>query len=126
MQWFTLALSRYAVFSGRSQRAEFWFFMLFSTLIQVALMVLDEVMGWVFLVDGIENGVTSTIALLALLLPTLSVGARRLHDIGKSGWWQLLMFLPVVGFLVLVFFWVRDGQAGQNLYGNNPKLASGH
>lgn len=126
MQWFTLALRRYAVFSGRSQRAEFWFFMLFCTLIQVALMVLDEVMGWVFLVDGIENGVSSTIALLALLLPTLSVGARRLHDIGKSGWWQLLILLPVVGFIILLLFWVRDGQAGQNLYGNNPKLASGY
>ena len=126
MQWFTMALRRYAVFSGRSQRAEFWFFMLFSTLIQVALMVLDDAMGWVYLVDGIENGVTSTIALLALLLPTLSVGARRLHDIGKSGWWQLLILLPVVGFIILLFFWVRDGQAGQNLYGNNPKLVSGY
>ena len=126
MQWFTLALSRYAVFSGRSQRAEFWFFMLFSTLIQVALMVLDNAMGWVFHVDGIEKGVTSTIALLALLLPTLSVGARRLHDIGNSVWWQLRILFPVVGFIILVSFWVRDGQAGQNLYGNNPKLASGY
>lgn len=126
MQWFTLALRRYAVFSGRSQRAEFWFFMLLSTLIQVALMVLDDAMGWVFHVDGIENGVSSTIALMALLLPTLSVGARRLHDIGKSGWWQLLILLPVVGFIILLFFWVRDGQAGQNAHGNNPKLASGY
>ena len=100
--------------------------MLFSTLIQVALMVLDDAMGWVFQVDGIENGVTSTIALLALLVPTISVGARRLHDIGKSGWWQLLILLPVVGFIILLFFWVRDGQAGQNLYGNNPKLATGY
>lgn len=126
MQWFTLALRRYAVFSGRSQRAEFWFFMLLSTLIQVALMVLDDAMGWVFHVDGIENGVSSTIALMALLLPTLSVGARRLHDIGKSGWWQLLILLPVVGFIILLFFWVRDGQAGQNAHGNNPKLTSGY
>lgn len=89
-------------------------------------MVLDDAMGWVFHVDGIENGVSSTIALMALLLPTLSVGARRLHDIGKSGWWQLLILLPVVGFIILLFFWVRDGQAGQNAHGNNPKLASGY
>ena len=126
MQWFTLALSRYADFSGRSHRSEFWYFVLFSTLIQVVLSLVDSAMGWVYQVDGIENGFLSTIAMLVLLVPAISVGTRRLHDIGRSGWWQLLMFLPVVGFLVLVFFWVRDGQAGQNLYGNNPKLASGH
>ena len=125
MSWFILALRRYAVFSGRSQRAEFWFFMLLSTLIQVGLMVLDSTMGWVHQVKGLENGVLSTIAMLALLVPTFSVGARRLHDIGKSGWWQLLILLPVLGFIILIFFWVREGQAGQNAYGNNPKLASG-
>jgi uncharacterized membrane protein YhaH (DUF805 family) len=126
MQWFSLALSRYADFSGRSRRAEYWFFALISTLILVVLSLVDYAMGWVYLVDGLENGVLRTIALFALLVPSLSVGARRLHDTGRSGWWQLLMLLPVVGFIVLVFFWVRDGQAGQNLYGNNPKLASGH
>jgi uncharacterized membrane protein YhaH (DUF805 family) len=126
MQWFSLALSRYADFSGRSRRAEYWFFALISTLILVVLSLVDYAMGWMYVVDGLENGVLSTIALFALLVPALSVGARRLHDIGRSGWWQLLMLLPVVGYIVLVFFWVRDGQAGQNLYGNNPKLASDH
>ena len=126
MHWFKLALSRYAVFSGRSQRSEFWFFALFSSLIQLGLYLVDSMLGWTFMADGLEYGALSTIALLALLVPGLSVSARRLHDIGKSGWWQLLILLPFLGVIVLIYFWARDGQAGQNAYGDNPKSLSAH
>lgn len=121
MQWFALALKRFAMFSGRSRRAEFWYFMLFSSLIQLGLFLVDKSMGWTYVTETADHGLLSTAALLVLLLPGFSVGTRRLHDIGKSGWWQLLILLPVLGILILIAFWVRDGHAGQNAYGINPK-----
>lgn len=126
MHWFMLALSRYAVFSGRSQRAEFWFYMLISVLIQGGLLLVDHAAGLIFWVAGVDNGILSTLAVFALLLPSLSVGARRLHDTGLSGWWQLLILVPILGLIVLLVLWARQGQAGLNAHGNNPKLASTH
>ncbi len=88
-------LSQYATFSGRASRPEFWWFFLFQVL--------------VMLIAGVLGDTVSGIATLALLLPALAVGARRLHDIGRSGWWQLLS-LTVIGFLVLVYWWAQPGR----------------
>ena len=64
--------------------------------------------------------IISGLVALALLIPSLSIGSRRLHDTGRSGWWQLLMLIPIIGFIVLVVFWVQDGQ-DENSHGVNPK-----
>ena len=85
-------LSKYAKFSGRASRPEFWWFFLFQVLISLAASMLGDVIG----------GLVS----LALLLPGLAVGTRRLHDIGKSGWWQLIL-LTGIGLLLLIYWWVQ-------------------
>ena len=95
-------LGQYATFSGRAKRSEFWWFFLFQVLVMVAASMLGDVI----------NGIAS----LALLLPTLAVGARRLHDIGRTGWWQLLL-LSGIGFLVLLYWWVQPGEGAGNIYG---------
>ena len=91
-QSITSCFSQYATFSGRASRSEFWWFFLFQILVSVAAGMVSEKL----------SGLVS----LGLLLPALAVGARRLHDIGRSGWWQLLA-LTGIGLLVLVFFWVQ-------------------
>ncbi len=93
-QAISTCFSKYATFSGRASRPEFWWFFLFQILVSVAASMLGDVI----------NGLVG----LALLLPALAVGARRLHDIGKSGWWQLIM-LTLIGFLLLIYWWVQPG-----------------
>ena len=95
-------LGQYATFSGRAKRSEFWWVFLFQVLVMVAASMLGDVI----------NGIAS----LALLLPALAVGARRLHDIGRTGWWQLLL-LSGIGFLVLLYWWVQPGEGAGNIYG---------
>ena len=95
-------LGQYATFSGRAKRSEFWWFFLFQVLVMVAASMLGDV------ITGIAS--------LSLLLPALAVGARRLHDIGRTGWWQLLL-LSGIGFLVLLYWWVQPGEGAGNIYG---------
>ena len=92
-------LGQYATFSGRAKRSEFWWFFLFQVLVMVATGMLGDVI----------NGLAS----LALLLPALAVGTRRLHDIGRTGWWQLLL-LTGIGFLVLLYWWVQPSDGSAN------------
>lgn len=119
MSWFLLALKKYATFRGRSQRSEYWFFFLFYLLIAFALAVLDVLFGTFSESEGI--GLFSGLFMLAMLLPSLAVGVRRLHDIGRTGWWLLIAFVPIVGPIVLIVFAVRDSEPGTNAYGPNPK-----
>ena len=98
-------LSNYATFSGRASQSEFWWFFLFQVLASVAASMLSEKL----------SGLVS----LALLLPALAVGARRLHDIGKSGWWQLLM-ISGIGLLVLIYWWVQPTADDVSNYGSSP------
>ncbi|MDP1953814.1 MAG: DUF805 domain-containing protein [Polaromonas sp.] len=95
-QAISTCFSKYATFSGRASRPEFWWFFLFQILVSIAASMLGDIVA----------GLVS----LALLLPALAVGARRLHDIGKSGWWQLIM-LTVIGFLLLIYWWVQPGSS---------------
>jgi len=108
------ALHKYARFGGRSRRKEYWFFALFNFLIGLALGVVDVFAGLGFI---------SLVFALAVFLLALAVTIRRLHDTGRSGWWVLFSFVPVIGFLVLLFFMVQDSEAGANRYGPNPKEA---
>ena len=99
-------LGKYVEFGGRAPRSEFWWFALFQVIVLVVAAMLGRA--------------AYTIAGLALVLPSLGVGARRLHDIGKSGWYLLIHLIPVIGILVLIYFWVQPTQAESNNYGAPP------
>jgi len=123
MNWFLVVLKKYATFSGRAQRAEYWWFYLISTLIIIGLSVIDQATGTL---DGETGlGVLSTLYSLAVLIPSIAVGVRRLHDTGRSGWWLLIGLIPVIGSIVLIVFFVLDSEPGDNAYGANPKALGG-
>lgn len=119
MSWFLLALKKYATFSGRSQRSEYWFFFLFYLLIVFGFAMLDVLLG-TYSESG-EFGLFSGAFVLAMLIPSLAVGVRRLHDIGRTGWWLLIGFVPIIGTIVLLVFAVTDSEPGTNAYGPDPK-----
>jgi len=121
MNWYLMVWKKYAQFSGRSRRNEYWMFTLFNLLIYVLLygaaIALME--------SGIGKALLAICAIygLAILIPSLAVGVRRLHDTGRSGWWLLICFVPIVGGLILLVFFVLDSEPGTNQYGPNPKAA---
>ncbi|MEV8371832.1 DUF805 domain-containing protein [Kribbella sp. NPDC056861] len=122
MQWYTDVIKKYAVFSGRARRKEFWMFTLFSVIISIIISILDRILGLTY-GSGNSSGVLSTIYSLAVLLPSIGVGIRRLHDTGRSGWWLLINLVPCIGFIVYIVFAAQEGNAGDNAYGPDPKAA---
>lgn len=113
MNWYLEVLKKYAVFSGRARRKEYWMFVLFN-------MIIGLVLGFVEgLVDG--PGVLSSLYSLAVLIPGIAVSVRRLHDTGRSGWWLLIGLVPLIGAIVLLVFMVQDSDPAANPYGPNPK-----
>jgi uncharacterized membrane protein YhaH (DUF805 family) len=121
MSWYLLALKKYAVFSGRSRRKEYWFFVLFSIIISILLGVIDAMIG-TQTATGV--GILSAIYMLALLIPSIAVSVRRLHDINRTGWWVLIGFIPLIGTIVLIIFALLPGTPGNNDYGADPKAAA--
>jgi uncharacterized membrane protein YhaH (DUF805 family) len=119
MDYALQALRKYAVFSGRSRRKEYWYFVLFIFLGSIVCGIVDGVLGTLDETTGV--GIVGGLFMLALFVPSISVGVRRLHDIGKSGWWLLIGLIPLVGAIVLIVFAAQDGQPGTNSYGPNPK-----
>lgn len=117
MDWYLAALKKYAVFSGRARRKEFWLF----------LVIAWASLGLVEILDGFlwSYSVLTGIYALALLMPFFAVTTRRLHDNGRSGVYALLYLVPVIGSLVLIVLLVREGDPGANRYGDDPKLAPG-
>lgn len=107
MNHFIDALKQYANFKGRATRTQFWMYQLFYVITLIVASVADALSGLPFL---------TLICVLGFFIPSLSIGARRLHDIGRSGWWQLLMFVPMIGGIVLLVFWVMESK-GDNEYG---------
>ena len=117
MEWMLLPLKRYAQFSGRSRRKEYWMFTLFTILVSIAASLIDVILGFGFQ----NNGPVGIIASLALLVPGIAVAMRRLHDTDRSGWWLLLFLLPIIGWIVLLVFYCTDGTPGTNRFGPDPK-----
>ncbi len=111
-------LRQYVGFRGRARRSEYWWFVLFTLLVSLATSGIDTMLGTA---DELGNGTVGTVVGLALLLPSLAVGARRLHDTGRSGWWQLIGLIPIVGQIVLLVFLVQDSDPGTNQHGLGPK-----
>lgn len=114
-------LGKYATFSGRAARPEYWWWVLATIILITVLSLIDgaiiaPMMGFeAFHKDAVEP--LSGIGSLAILLPQLAVGVRRLHDIDRSGWWLLLGLIPIVGTLVLLYFLVQPGTVGSNRFG---------
>ncbi|MGX2975256.1 DUF805 domain-containing protein [Ursidibacter arcticus] len=149
MNWYLAVLKKYATFTGRARRKEFWMFVLINSIISWGLLFIDIAIGSAkidFNTGTVEYGFFSTIYALLVLLPSIAVSVRRLHDTGRSGWWLLLgvvftTILGVIGFFIAVFIgmfigifigcligtvillilYSLDSQAGENKYGVNPK-----
>lgn len=120
MNWYIEVLKKYATFDGRASRSEYWYFFLFNALIEL---VLVAIMYGIPIFAGIISFLLSVYSIV-IFLPSLAVGVRRLHDIGKSGWWYLIIFIPLIGAVILLVFAVLDSQPGSNTYGPNPKKES--
>jgi uncharacterized membrane protein YhaH (DUF805 family) len=119
MNWYLGVLKKYAVFSGRARRKEYWFFFLFSMIVTIALVVLDIATEGLSPEAGM--GSFSGIYTLAVLLPGLAVTVRRLHDTERTGWWLFIALIPLIGAIVLFVFILLDGKPGENKYGEYPK-----
>ena len=116
MQWYLAVLKKYAIFEGRARRMELWMFSLISLIIYVALYVVGLSLGSVTIaVVGIY------LYWLVVIIPSLAVGARRLHDTGRSGFWLFIYLIPIIGWIVLIVFYATDGDEGMNEYGLDPK-----
>ncbi|WP_229671063.1 DUF805 domain-containing protein [Deinococcus aquiradiocola] len=115
---------KYAVFTGRARRREFWMFTLFLLLLTIVAAVLDGIL-FSDLGDGRGSGPLGAVVSLGLLLPQLGITTRRLHDTGRSGWWQLIAFVPLAGLIVLLVFLATEGTPSSNRWGENPKQALG-
>ncbi|GHE93304.1 DUF805 domain-containing protein [Streptomyces griseoluteus] len=114
MHWYVDVLKKYAVFSGRARRQEYWMFFLFNLIITIVLAIVDA---------ALDTQVLQLVYGLAVLIPGLAVAVRRLHDTGRSGWWVLISLIPLVGFIILLVFLASEGKPEANEYGPNPKYA---
>ncbi len=112
MNYYLDVLKKYVVFSGRARRKEYWMFALFNLIIALILLVVGTV---------IHTQLLYYIYVLLVLIPSLAVAVRRLHDIGQSGWWFLIAIVPLIGPIILLFLFIRDSDPGENKYGPNPK-----
>ncbi len=119
MHWYLEVLKKYAVFSGRARRKEYWLFVLFNVIIAFVLGAIDGAVGLADTESGL--GLLSGLYTLAVIIPSLAVSVRRLHDTDHSGWWWLIVLVPIIGAIVLLIFMIRDGQPGHNRFGLNPK-----
>jgi uncharacterized membrane protein YhaH (DUF805 family) len=119
MNWYLKVMKQYADFDGRARRTEYWMFVLFNIIFSVVAVVLDNVLG--IAMEGIGYGPLYGLYVLAMIIPSLAVAVRRLHDTGKSGWMLLIALIPIIGSIWLLVLYATDGNLGENKYGSNPK-----
>ncbi|WP_298495405.1 DUF805 domain-containing protein [uncultured Maritimibacter sp.] len=124
--------SKYATFSGRSRRAELWWFVLFCFIANLVLSVVDSFLFGATTETGslatgdysfssqTDTPILSMIFALATLIPSIAVGVRRMHDINRSGWWLLIWFIPLVGWIILIVWYAKAGDRGPNRFGPDP------
>ena len=115
MNWYLAVLKNYAGFDGRARRTEYWMFFLVNLVIVIVLTVIGMAVRAGALIGDVYS--------LALLIPSIAVGVRRLHDTGRSGWWLLIGLIPLIGTIILIVFLATEGQRGDNRYGPDPKQA---
>ena len=119
MNWYLEVLKKYVQFSGRARRSEYWYFTLVSFIISLVFALIDHLIG--LKSEGKPISILGSLYGLAVFLPSLGVSIRRLHDTGRSGWWLLISFVPLIGGIVLLVFDIEDSHLGVNQYGENPK-----
>jgi uncharacterized membrane protein YhaH (DUF805 family) len=119
MDWYLAVLKKYAVFSGRARRKEYWMFYLFNMIFAFAAIILDMILGTAS--DRIGYGFFYMIYMLAVFLPSLGLSVRRLHDVEKSGWFFLIGLIPLIGAIWLFVLTCTNGTVGINKYGPDPK-----
>ncbi|NJN75078.1 MAG: DUF805 domain-containing protein [Synechococcaceae cyanobacterium RL_1_2] len=117
MEWYVKVLRNYATFTGRARRAEYWYFVLFNFLIAMGLAIIEGIVAK-------QSGILGGVYQLGVIIPSLAVACRRLHDTGRSGWWMLIGLIPLIGAIVLIVFFCQDSQPESNEYGPNPKKSS--
>jgi uncharacterized membrane protein YhaH (DUF805 family) len=110
-------LRNYVTFSGRAARSEYWWFFLFAILCSIAGEILDAATG--------GAGLINLAVALGLFLPSIALAVRRLHDKDRSGWWYLIIFIPLIGGLILLYWFVTRGTTGPNRFGPDPLGGSG-
>lgn len=114
MNWYLSVLKNYTGFSGRARRKEYWMFILINMIISAILNVIQAVIG-------METPYITLIYSLGVLLPSIAVAIRRLHDTDRSGWWLLINLIPIIGAIVIIVFLCQNGTSGNNRFGNDPK-----
>ena len=120
MEWYLKVMKQYADFNGRARRKEYWMFLLFNIIFALVAMLVDNLLG-MRINEQIPYGYLYLLYGLATFIPGIAVGVRRLHDVGKSGWWYLIALIPLIGGLYLLYLFIQDGTPGSNEYGVNPK-----
>ena len=138
MYWMTLPLKKYFQFSGRSRRKEYWMFALLFWILFVIAGIIDTMLGFGAVETGtaaasysydwkVENGPVMIAVSLLFFFPHLAVSVRRLHDTNRTGWWLLILLVPLVGLVVMFVFLCLDGTIGPNRFGADPKVGEpGH
>ncbi|WP_221795184.1 DUF805 domain-containing protein [Oceanobacter mangrovi] len=116
MEWYLGVLKKYVEFSGRARRKEYWMFFLFNFIISAVLGFVEGLFG--------GPGFIGILYSLVIFLPSLAVTVRRMHDIGRSGWWILILFVPLIGLLVFLYFMIQEGKDDTNAFGDSPKLVA--
>jgi len=111
----SIVTEHYVDFQGRARRAQYWYYMLVYVVIFIVLAIIQQVIGMRGLLTGLLG--------LALLLPSLGLAFRRIHDTDRSAWWLLIGLIPIIGALVLIYFFIQPGTSGSNTYGADPKAA---
>ncbi|SDE50744.1 DUF805 domain-containing protein [Riemerella columbipharyngis] len=119
MKYYLECLRNYATFSGRARRSEYWYFYLFNFIFALVAMGIDNLLG--LTIENLPYGVVYTLYGLITLIPGLAVTVRRLHDVGKSGWFILIGLIPIIGSIWLIVLMFTDGNKGPNMYGEDPK-----
>ena len=119
MEWYIKVIKSYSDFNGRARRKEYWMFTLWNFIFALLAVLLDYSFGIVYPLVG--YGPLYIAYALFVLVPGIAVAVRRLHDIGKSGWMYLVAFIPIAGFILLLIFFTKEGDQGNNAYGEDPK-----
>ncbi|MHA2771378.1 DUF805 domain-containing protein [Vibrio harveyi] len=117
--WYYRVILNYSNFSSRARRQEYWYFTLVNVLVNLVMGIIDRVIGSVMQMDNF--GFFGVIYALFIMIPSIAVTVRRLHDSGRTGWWALIAFVPIIGVLVLLYFLIQDSEEGSNQYGATPK-----
>ena len=128
MKYYLHVLKNYAQFSGRARRSEYWYFALFNLIALVVAALIDNILGTKFNIETVNGGTevlpygyVYVLYLLFIIIPGLAVSVRRLHDVGKSGWFILISLIPLIGGIWLLVLYCTNSVVGPNKYGPNPK-----